>query len=292
MHIMSDNKVAIIVVTYNPDILVLQNNIATYMQQANLTLLVDNSDDNSIRSNISKFADSLSNVKLIQLPENTGIANAQNVGIEFLIVHGFEYYIEIDQDTQLPEDYVASMIESFVLLSNDGHKIGGIGPIAISKETGEPYHRRTKNIGIIEVPQTLSSGFFSSIEVCKQVGSKNNDFFIDYVDWEWCWRARRLGYNIYVNTDINITHMLGDGHKQFLFFKIGISSPIREYYTYRNSLYLIFGNIAPASWKIKRIFIHLLKPLLYLSLPDGFLRIRYLSKGLIDFLLGKKGKYN
>jgi len=182
---MSDNKVAIIVVTYNPDILVLQNNIATYMQQANLTLLVDNSDDNSIRSNISKFADSLSNVKLIQLPENTGIANAQNVGIEFLIVHGFEYYIEIDQDTQLPEDYVASMIESFVLLSNDGHKIGGIGPIAISKETGEPYHRRTKNIGIIEVPQTLSSGFFSSIEVCKQVGSKNNDFFIDYVDWEW-----------------------------------------------------------------------------------------------------------
>jgi rhamnosyltransferase len=36
----------------------------------------------------------------------------------------------------------------------------------------------------------LSSGFFYSREVIEKIGLKNEDLFIDLVDWEWCWRAR------------------------------------------------------------------------------------------------------
>jgi len=38
----------------------------------------------------------------------------------------------------------------------------------------------------------------------------NEDLFIDWVDFEWCWRARKKGYKIIGNANVVITHQLGD----------------------------------------------------------------------------------
>lgn len=38
----------------------------------------------------------------------------------------------------------------------------------------------------------------------------NERFIIDWVDFEWCWRAREKGYQIIGNANVLITRQLGD----------------------------------------------------------------------------------
>ena len=109
---------------------------------------------------------------------------------------------------------------------------------AISKKNYAIYND-VKGVGdIIEVEKTLSSGFFYSREVIEKIGLKNEDLFIDLVDWEWCWRARKKGYKIIGNADVIIEHQLGDSSKDLGFREVNLRSPMRHYYITRNAFHL------------------------------------------------------
>lgn len=284
------NSICIILVTYNPNLEELEVNISSYINQVEKVIIVDNSTD----INIEKIVDKFSNIHLISLGDNFGIAKAQNIGIKYAIENNFEYIIEMDQDSLLPNNYVNNIYNSYQILKIQGNKIAGIGPLSVNKKNGNIY-LFDKNINnnnfLVEVSETLSSGFFIPKESFEIVGYKNEDFFIDYVDWEWNWRARKLGLRNFINKKIVIEHMLGNGHKKVLFWEIGIPAPIRHYYQYRNSLYLMKIDYLSLNWKIKRIFINFIKIFLILIFLDKkLLRLKYIFYGIKDFIKNKKGK--
>jgi rhamnosyltransferase len=285
-------KVAIIVVTYNPDIDDLKNNINTYYNQSDLIVLVDNSTLSDISKEIIQIGKSFNNIKIISLGDNYGEAYAQNIGIKYVIEKGYKYFILLDQDSELVENYVNRILDSFLKIQNRGIKIGGIGPLAFNKKSKTLYYNYKKNnFHFMEVDKTLSSGFLTSVDVIKKVGLNKEELFIDYVDWEWCWRAKSLGYRIFIDTSLKLPHMLGEGHKDFIFFKLGVPSPIRHYYQYRNAILLNKFKYVPLEWKIKRMFIHSLKIIFFLFFYNKkFQRIKYAFKGIKDGLLGKSGK--
>jgi len=289
--LMQLNKISIITITYNPNIEELQSNLKSYIQQSQLIVIVDNSTDIKIQMQIKHLMDSYNNIHVLTLGDNFGIAKAQNIGFKYAIDNGYDYFIEMDQDSQLPNNYVENIYKSYLNILSSNKYIAGIGPIAINKQDNSSYHYRDTSEKIIEVEKTLSSGFFTSKQVLEKVGFKDENLFIDLVDWEWCWRARSKEFNIFVDTTLKIQHLLGEGHKKFYFFKLGIPSPIRHYYQYRNSLLLSKKNYIPLKWKIKRFFIHLLKPIFFLVLYDKKIeRLKFVCKGLMDGFLGKKGK--
>ncbi|MGE0052420.1 MAG: glycosyltransferase family 2 protein [Arcobacter sp.] len=288
-----NEKIAIIVVTYNPNINELKSNINTYYKQSGIIILVDNSNSIEISTSVIDTFKNYNKMHIITLGNNYGIAYAQNVGIKFAIEKNYKYFIEMDQDSKLFENYVQHIYSSYVAIQKKGNKIAGIGPIAFNKKDNSQYHSRNSNSEIIEVDKTLSSGFLTSLEAINTVGLKNEDLFIDLVDWEWCWRARSLEYKTYVDTKLKLPHMLGEGHKNFLFFKLGIPAPIRHYYQYRNALLLNKMKHVPFKWKIKRTLIHLLKPILFFCFYDKRIeRFKYIIKGIKDGILGKSGKIN
>lgn len=281
------NRIAIILVTYNPNLKDLFDNIKSYVNQVELLVIVDNSDRINIEIPFKKYT----NIHLIKLGENLGIAKAQNLGFNFAINCGMNYFIEIDQDSRLPQNYVFNILESFNKIKKIYPNIAGIGPLAVNKVDNSTYHNRESKNNIIDVNMTLSSGFLSSREILKIVGMKEEALFIDLVDWEWCWRAKSKGYQIFVDTNINIQHLLGDGHKNFIFFKIGIPSPLRHYYQYRNSILISKRDYIPLKWKVKRFFIHLIKPFFILFFYDKkALRLKFLIKGVIDGIINKYGR--
>lgn len=287
------HRIVIIVVIYNPNVDELKNNIDTYYGQSDFVILVDNSSSKEISESVVDAFKDYNNMHIITLGSNYGIAYAQNIGTKFAIDKDYKYFIEMDQDSRLPEKYVEHIYNSYVELQKTGNNIAGIGPIAFNKKDNSQYHGRNSNSEIIEVDKTLSSGFFSSIEAINTVGFKNEDLFIDLVDWEWCWRAKSLGYKTYVDTTLKLPHMLGEGHKNFLFFKLGIPAPIRHYYQYRNALLLNKMKHVPLKWKIKRTWIHLLKPIFFLCFYDKKIeRIKYIIKGVKDGIFGRSGKIN
>lgn len=284
------HNICIVLITYNPNLEELQKNITSYITQVKKVIVVDNSITTDILPIIKKF----DNIHSIFLGDNLGIAKAQNIGIQYAFENGFDFVVEMDQDSCLPNNYINDIYESYKILENQGHKIAGIGPLSINKENGNTYlfdsHIDNNNF-LIEVSETLSSGFLISKKSFEIVGYKNEDFFIDYVDWEWNWRAKAIGLKNFINKKLVIEHMLGNGHKKILFWEIGIPTPIRHYYQYRNSLNLMKIDYISLNWKIKRIFINFIKFFFILIFLDRkLLRLKYVLCGIKDFFKNKKGK--
>lgn len=284
------DKVAILVVTYNPNLKHFIECLDTYVRQSNLIVIVDNSDISFFKKEIDNISKGFDNIKLLQLNENTGIAKAQNIGIKSVISMGYEYLIELDQDSSLPISYVLNMLESFSLLVAAEYPLAGVGPVA--KLTDGNYRKGHSLEGsLIEIDKTLSSGFFTHKSIYEHVGYKNEKLFIDYVDWDWCWRAKTLGYKIFLNQKVEINHSLGEGYKNIFQFKIGVPSPIRHYYQYRNSLFLLKESYVPLNWKIERLFVNFLKFFIIFFLDRKRERLNYVFAGIQDFFAKRYGKY-
>ena len=91
---MSD-AVAIILTTFNPDLSILKENLATYINQAQVVILCDNSDDCEISLQIEEICHGNSELIYLSMGGNQGIAYAQNRGVERAISEGFVFFIEI-----------------------------------------------------------------------------------------------------------------------------------------------------------------------------------------------------
>lgn len=284
------NKVCIVVTAYNPDISSLKENLASYADQAGALVICDNSDNEACRQQVIAALEGIPNATYLAMGANIGIAAAQNRGINHGIALGYEYFIEIDQDSKLPPSFVEEISSSYKRLVEEGRTVAGIGPVAV-RDDGFVYDGQETNGRIVSVDKTLSSGFFFARSTFERVGPKDESLFIDYVDWEWCWRASQYGLTTYVDRAISIGHMLGDGHRRILGFNVGLPAPIRHYYQYRNGLRLLRRRYVPLAWRLQRALIMIFKlPVYAFLVGDGNKRRKYIYKGVIDAFLCRTGK--
>jgi rhamnosyltransferase len=78
-------------------------------------------------------------------------------------------------------------------------------------------------------------------EVVEKIGLPRADFFMDFLDFEYCLRARSHGYKIAVITRAKLAHEVGNARRVRL---LGYSrlwpdyAPWREYYVSRNIAYV------------------------------------------------------
>lgn len=283
-------KTAIIVTTYNAHIQQLTQNIRDYIEYASLVVICDNSTELDIHLKIQALSALSERIYVHSMGGNKGIAAAQNAGVQIAIAKGYQYFIEVDQDSTLPYQYTLNISRSYCQLVNQGFSVGGIGPIAVRSNDGYIYHGRAQHTGIVQVDKTLSSGFFYPLEAFKTVGEKDEGLFIDYVDWDWCWRASAKNLQIFVDTDLVLPHLLGSGHRKFLYWHVGIPAPFRHYYQYRNSLAMLRRAHVPNLWKFRRILINIFKIPFYLIFTDRrAMRSRYILAGIVDFFAGRTG---
>lgn len=286
-----NSNVSIVLTTYNPNAEGLIENLRSYCGQVGHVVITDNSDSLSKQAEVNQLASQFANVSVNPLFTNAGIAVAQNRGMQVAKSLGSEFVIEMDQDSKLPPRYVTSLMRRHAELTERGIKVGGIGPLAVKKDSDEVYDGLTRSGGVIEVEYTLSSGFLMRFDAIESVGPKNEDLFIDFVDWEWCWRSREVGYRVFIDTTLEISHMLGDGHKRFLGQSIGMPSPIRHYYQFRNFIYLLGEACVPFKWKLKYSAIMLAKlGLIPLIFDQKMKRLSYSITGIKDAIRGSWGK--
>jgi len=86
----------------------------------------------------------------------------------------------------------------------------------------------------------ITSGSMVRREVVEAIGLPRSDFFMDFVDYEYCLRARSLGYKIAVVTRAKLFHEIGEARTvRFLGRRSFWSDhrPFREYYMSRNLVY-------------------------------------------------------
>ena len=228
------------------------------------------------------------NVAYIPLRENTGIANAQNVGIGNLLKRGCTHIVFFDQDSDFTERYVRSIVGEYERISTVRKNLFLLGPTVINKTNGEEYRSvihsdKKSDQGFIEKREIISSGSCVSVDKLNQVGVMDTRLFIDYVDFEHCWRANSKGYVCGITRNVTLSHKVGSCELHFPHgYRVIISAPFRYYYQYRNWLWLCRRNYVPRQWKFNTGVKLLLRILYFPFVVKGWFTIeKNIFKGIL-----------
>ena len=68
-----------------------------------------------------------------------------------------------------------------------------------------------------------------------EIGPFDTQFFIDYVDIEWCSRARAKGFELHGVPASHMEHSVGEGVLRVLGRRLPVHAPQRQYYLVRNA---------------------------------------------------------
>lgn len=253
------SKVYGVIVTYKPNVEVLEKCVNSLVNQVDKLIIVDNTPGKcQLLENFRKTQ----NIEIVYLNDNYGIAYAQNVGIKKALEEEADFILLSDQDTIYPLDYVEKMLECF-----KKGKVAAAGPLFIDAHTGKVQFFVKKGLigfkkiypktGKHEVLQLIASGTIINAKFIPEIGLMKEELFIDWVDMEWCWRAVKKGYKIIGNADVVIKHFHGEKSKKFLTKNITLKSCIRNYYTIRNGIYLALHSNVLDSYRRTLLFLKL-----------------------------------
>ncbi|MDC7714637.1 glycosyltransferase family 2 protein [Vogesella sp. LYT5W] len=292
-------KTCSIIVSYNPEIDNLVSLTNALARQSDFVIIIDNNSHN--KESIVSITETQDRCRSILLDKNTGIAHAQNVGIQFALDHDYAYVVFFDQDSTIDSDFIRQQVTAFEHIQSGQPQLAALGPAFVDKKHGfhykivniDRYGRRTK-IDTQHMKQPfaasliISSGSLVSADALRAIGPMDERFFIDYVDTEWCLRAHAKGYVIYVNPQVQMLHAIGDNSLQLLKWRVPVHSAFRRYYRIRNAFFLLKMRHVPTLLAVREITFNLVHQLVLILFGQNKLAyVRSLWRGLRDGLNGK-----
>ena len=249
------HNVAVVIILYNPS-----NDETANVQklsEVHSGVIVDNSPEPAFSD------DWLGKMHYVPLRENVGIAKAQNIGTRYVLEQTeATHVVFLDQDSTVPSSYPQDIANCFETVKRDFPCLAFLGPSTENKVTGKAYksvihkdHALTDDF--IPRRELISSGGCTTRAVLEEVGLNEECLFIDYVDFEWCWRAECKGYICGFTPKVIIKHKVGQNTIYVFGYTIIVSSPVRYYYQFRNHLWLSRRGYVPLQWKINHGIKHL-----------------------------------
>jgi len=184
-------------------------------------LIVDNaSTDNSI-SHISKI---YPKIQIIRNKFNLGYGHAANQGINS---GKGKYYLICNNDIVLPLNIFKDLEELFIkepkagIISGQQTNLDGIEirttamlPTYLIEFDGIGKDRSKDPINISEVGILRGACLASRRQMVEEIGGFDEDFFFYFEDTEWCIRAHKNGWKVFLNPNIKIPHIGGSSSSE------------------------------------------------------------------------------
>lgn len=259
------NKSCAVVVTYQPDATALLKLIGQLNKETDF-VVIDNGS-----AHIDRLVDSITVYQrcreLIRLDSNVGLARALNIGIDWARDQGCEYVFLFDQDSSPCDLFVSRMIKACRDASEFCRRpIAALGPRIINPQTMRQTPFKLFNRLFLRSDRAypgaeaffcadflITSGTLLVLESVAKIGGMKEDYFIDNVDLEWCFRAKSLGYEIIGTDRAVLYHAIGERSNNPL-VRAGIMAqhnPSRTYYSSRNRIHLYGMRYSPLGWKLR-----------------------------------------
>lgn len=292
-----------IIVTYNPDIVVLEKLLQLLVKQVGHIIIVDNSTASKVLSFINRV--NTDQVYIIQNDENVGLAAAHNKGILWATQHNFKFVLLFDQDSIPGVNLAKELLSATDNLATNGYQVAAVGPqyydrskskvIPFTKYSGVKVKNLSGQEDIIKkycaVDYVITSGSLIAVEVFEQVGLYDESLFIDYVDIEWALRAHSFGYQSFGVCTVTMEHQLGDSVVNFFGRHVSMHSPLRHYYMMRNPIYVYKKPYVAFGWLLNDALLLCARFVFYaLFSTSRITHIRMMLKGLWDGLCNNMGK--
>lgn len=269
-----------IVILYNPEEQSVLKNIKIISSNTNYCYVIVNSCDVKILDQISR----IEGVVIINNNMNIGLSKSLNIGLKEVMKSNSEGVILFDQDSLPSELFFENIIACYQNLLKSNESVGAVGGLIHD----DKKNAITENIvsPTTEVDVIITSGCLIPLTTIKKVGLMDETFFIDYIDYEWCFRARSMGYKIFVSNNSILYHNLGDNLVGFLNMKKPIhDNVIRHYHIIRNQLIIVCRKYIPLRWRIGHFFkiFYRIPGYIYYS-SNRKETVKNISKAIVDFV--------
>ncbi|NBB27622.1 glycosyltransferase family 2 protein [Cellulophaga sp. BC115SP] len=296
-------QIAAVIVTYHPLIANIQQLLERLSPQVDSIVMVDNGSHNV--EEIEKILINYPQTTLISLADNHGIGFAQNKGIVFALEKPEIGGVILFDHDSLPEaKMVQQLLEAWKLLAINGHYLGAVGPIYRDPRTLRNYpisvfqgfrlihnYPQNKDTQPISASFLISSGCLIDRKTLETTGFMNEDFFIDYIDIEWSFRACNKGFELFAIPTAIMWHQVGDDRLKVLGREISVHSPLRRYYLARNSILMLKQSHIHWQYKVRELFYTVSRVVVYIALvPQKRKYLKYILYGWYDGIVNRVGK--
>ena len=237
------------IVTFNPQIKRLRDNIDAVVLQVDVVFVFDNGSANV--DEIEMLVDTYDGVVHLQKAgENLGIAAGLNAVLHWAADHCCTAVLLLDQDSVS----TPGMVDSLVRLLTDG--VGLVCPFILDRNRlNEETYLKQKAKPVEQLTSAASHGAITSgslvdVNAALAIGGFDEALFIDYVDFDFNERLLLNGYAIVKDNRVYLIHEKGKSEKTFIkvprrnvngaimwqpLYKLGYG-PVRCYYQTRNRI--------------------------------------------------------
>jgi rhamnosyltransferase len=226
-------KLAALVTAYHPDDR-LPATVAAALEHVDEVIVVDNTPGGSpLAAGLAERP----GVRVLGATENLGLAAALNLGLSELSA-GVEAVFFLDQDTVLSADLVPRLARHLA-----DPTIAVAAPTAWDAVHDAPYRvfgEHGKELADKEI--VITSGMLVRRAVLASIGGFREDFFVDYVDLDFCLRVRAAGGRLVEDKLLKMAHSIGERREhRFLGVKVLVvhHAAWRQYWMARNGTILI-----------------------------------------------------
>lgn len=275
-----------LITIYNPTQAVV-GNVKTISEQVDKVYLCDNSQ----LKNEELFKE-LINIEYIFFDKNLGLSMAFNKVLKNYTFSNDDFIIFFDQDSNIVNNHILNMKEEYNKLESEGFRIGCLAPIYFNETSNTKESPRNKQYvkeNIFQVDTNITSSMLCKYKVLKDIDFWNEEVFLDFADWDLCWRFNKKGYCCFQTENVILNHSLGKGIKKVGKLHITNCAVSREYYQTRDMLYLLKKNYVPLKAKVRFI----LRQIFHICfLNSKRIRMKYARLGYRDFIKGVHGELN
>ena len=227
-------------------------------------------------------------VTVLRSGRNLGLAGGLNLGLEHLPADA-EAVLFLDQDSVLPAELVAALT---ALLESDA-KIGIAAPTPWDPNHESGYDNLAGlRADVADRTDVITSGMLVRRGALERAGRFREEFFVDFVDIDFCLRVRRAGYRIVQDQRLRLPHTLGDRREHRLgpLRLLVVHHPAwRQYWILRGAAVLCRENLRrEPAWSAKSVFFMASWLWRTAFFADG--RVRQTTaavRGVLDGLLGR-----
>lgn len=219
---------------------------------------------------------------------NKGLGKALNQGIEYARALGATHVVLFDQDSSPDKALLAGLASHL----SRPHRC--VGPLLLDDQDvvgpGSGKDQPAMNERLREMTCLATSGMMFPVDEWSAATTFSEDLFLDFVDFEWCWRMRSRGWQFFKALDVPMPHRLGLAQRHLFGLVYHVPAPYRHYFQFRDTLRVVTRRGVPLYARVKLLGLLPLKLLVYPWLLDrGAERLAWMLHGVVDAVRNRGG---
>ena len=197
-------------------------------------------------------------LRLILNEKNYGFAEGNNIAIRYILkALDVDYILLLNNDTVVDKEFLSELVK----VGESDEKIGIVGAInyyyddperiwysggVVNWVTGKLTDITGNKIDsgqfekIREVDDVAGSSLLIKVKVVEEIGLLHSDYFCYYEETEWCIKAKRKKYLVFVNLNSKIWHKISSSSRKIPEFERYYLTRNRFKFMYRNATKLQF----------------------------------------------------